>query len=84
MNAIATAKSAPTIAARAIAMVDTAMFDAWAAYDKTAQGVYWGGQALRRPPAEQNDVNKSAAVQQAAYLTLIDLYPSQKATFDAL
>ncbi len=38
----------PTINARALAIVHTAMYDAWAAYDATAVGTRLGG-SLRRP-----------------------------------
>src|SRR6266852_3553204 len=39
------------IAARALAIIHTAMFDAWAAYDPHALGTQYG-HALRRPAGE--------------------------------
>jgi hypothetical protein len=45
-------KTGPTINARALAIVHTAMYDAWAAYDATAVGTRLGG-TLRRPAAER-------------------------------
>ena len=38
LDAIRNTKTAPPIAARAIAITHTAMFDAWAAYDSVAKG----------------------------------------------
>jgi len=44
-----TAPNDPTVAARAYAIVHTCVFDAWAAYDRVAQGTRLGD-GLRRPP----------------------------------
>src|SRR5690242_12986150 len=41
----------PTIGSRMLAMIVTAMYDAWAAYDDKAVGTRLGDK-LRRPPAE--------------------------------
>ena len=71
----------PPMVARAHAMVSTAVFDAWAAYDATAVGTQFKG-TLRRPPAERNLANKQKALSFAAYRTLVDLFPTQKALFD--
>ncbi|HTE71077.1 MAG TPA: hypothetical protein VK942_20370, partial [Actinomycetes bacterium] len=53
LAAIRAVKTGPTINARALAMVHTAMYDAWAAYDATAVGTRLGG-SLRRPATERN------------------------------
>src|SRR5687768_562164 len=82
LQAIRNTRFAPMLAARALAIVHTAMFDAWAAYDDTAIGTQFGG-ALRHPASERTDTNKSTAVSYAAYRTLIDLFPSQSALFNA-
>ncbi len=42
--------------ARALAIVHTAMYDAWAAYDPVATGVHWDGD-LRRPLAERDEAH---------------------------
>ncbi len=68
--------------ARALAMVSTAMYDAWAAYDPVANGTRLGS-ALRRPRAEHSLGNKSKAVSYAAFEVLLDLYPSQKDALEA-
>lgn len=83
LQAIRLTKPGPPIAARALAIVHTAMYDAWAAYDETAVGTRLGG-ALRRPAAERTLVNKTEALSYAAYRSLVDLFPSQTPAFDAL
>ncbi len=64
----------PTVGSRFLAVVVTAMFDAWAAYDDKAVGTRLGGK-LRRPPAERNLANKEKAVAFATYRALLDLFP---------
>lgn len=83
LRAIQSSGAPPTVAARAIAMVHTAMFDAWAAYDPKALGTRLGGK-LRRPASEQTDANKTIAVSYAAYRVLVDLFAAQKASFDTV
>jgi hypothetical protein len=70
----------PPIQARALALVHTATYDAWAAYDPVAVGTRYGG-ALRRPLIEQTLVNKEKAVSFAAYRVLLDMYPAQSNSF---
>jgi hypothetical protein len=71
---------APTVAARALAIVHTAIYDAWAAYDPLAVGTRLGAN-LRRPEAERTQANKDKAVSYAAYLALVDLFPARQAVF---
>lgn len=73
----------PTIVARAIAVLHTCMFDAWAAYDQIAVPTVFS-RGWRRPAAEATDANKAQAVSFAAYRALIDLFPSERALFDSL
>ena len=73
----------PTIASRAYAIVHTAMFDAWAAYDPTAIATQLGDD-LQRPEAEITEVNKEEAMSFAAYRVLIDLFPDQADIFNQL
>jgi hypothetical protein len=68
----------PTVVARALAVVHTAMYDAWAAYDATAVGTRLGG-SLRRPADERTADYKSKAISYAAYRTLLDLFPTRSA-----
>ena len=83
LRAIQNSNLAPTIAARAIGEVHTAIFDAWAAYDPKSVGTRLGG-TLRRPVSEQTTANKEIAISFAAYRTLVDLFPPLKASFDAV
>lgn len=83
LQAIRLAKPAPTVVARALAIVHTAIYDAWAAYDNKALGTRLGD-ALRRPGRERTVENKRRAMSYAAYRALVDLFPTQKASFDAI
>jgi hypothetical protein len=74
------ARTAPTIAARALAVVHTAIYDAWAAYDPVAVGTRMGGN-LRQPAAERTLDNKNRAVSFAAYATLVDLFPARQGIY---
>ena len=72
------------ITARALAILHTSMYDAWAAYDPIAVGTRFGGD-LRRPVSEHTDANKAQAISFAAYRALVDLFPTQKTVlFDPL
>jgi len=83
LAAIRALKTGPTINARALAIVHTAMYDAWAAYDPVAVGTRLGG-SLRRPPAERTDAYKSQAISYAAYRALLNLFPARSADFRGL
>lgn len=67
----------PTILARAMSMVLTSAYDAWAAYDPKANGTRLGA-TLRRPAKERTQKNKELAIAQAAMRALLDLYPEDK------
>jgi hypothetical protein len=79
LNAIRVTRTTPPIAARALAIMHTCMFDAWAAYDDVAEGTRLGG-SVRRPHAEHTLPNKEKAVSYAAYRALVDLFPGQAPT----
>jgi hypothetical protein len=84
LQAVRQTSMAPMHVARALAIVYTCTYDAWAAYDERAIGTRLGG-ALRRPPAEWTDANKAEAISHAAYRALGDLFPGQRETlFDPL
>jgi uncharacterized protein DUF6851/vanadium-dependent haloperoxidase-like protein len=61
-------------AARALAIIHTCMYDAWAAYDERAVGTQLAG-ALRRPAVERTLANKQEAISYAAYRALVDILP---------
>jgi PAP2 superfamily len=67
-------QTGPTVTARAIGVLHTAAYDAWAAYDAVAKGTRLGSQ-LRRPAAERTLANKEKAISFAAYRVLTDLFP---------
>jgi hypothetical protein len=75
------AGTGPTVTARAIGVLHTATYDAWAAYDATAVGTRLGG-SLRRPESErtgdQGLENKKKAISYAAYRVLLDLFPESR------
>jgi hypothetical protein len=72
----------PTVTARALGIVHTATYDAWAAYSGVAKGTRLGSQ-LRRPAAERTEANKTKAISYSAWRTLSWLFPGRKATYDA-
>jgi hypothetical protein len=76
LAAVRATKPAPTVVARHLAIVHTAMYDAWAAYDAKALGTRTGS-SLRRPSSEWTANYKSMAISYAAYRVLLDLFPSQ-------
>lgn len=83
LQSIRETKHAPPVTARTLAMVHTAMYDAWAAYDEFAVGTRLGGR-LRRPAGEHTLANKEAAISYAAFRTLVDLFPGRAAMFESL
>ena len=82
VDAVVSTRSSDLVTSRALAVVHRAMFDAWSAYDAKAVGVRLDTAALRRPSAERSDANKLVAISYAVYRTLVDLFPSEKASFD--
>jgi hypothetical protein len=80
LEAIRKLPPAPTVAARALAIVHTAIYDAWAAYDPLAVGTRLGA-GLRQPETQRTQANKDKAVSYAAYTTLMDLFPARQSDF---
>jgi hypothetical protein len=83
LRAMRATRLGPPMLARALAVIHTAMYDAWAPYDPRAAGTRLGTE-LRRPAAERTDANKRRAVSYAAYRVISDLFPSQQPTLDSL
>ena len=77
-------KTGPTITARAIGILHTATYDAWAYYDATAVDTRQNlrppppAPSPRRPAIERTPENKSRAISFAAYRVLTDLFPPDK------
>ena len=76
-------KLGPPVAARALAIAHTCMYDAWAAYDRVAVGTVLGA-TLRRQPAEHTDANKAEAISVAAHRCLVNLFPAGAARLAAV
>ena len=63
----------PPVAARALALLHTAMYDAWACYSNNAIGTCLGDR-LSRPVEERTSDNKEKAISYAAHWTLKSLF----------
>lgn len=74
LQGVGDAKLGAPVVARALSIVHTCMYDAWAAYDERAIGTQLQG-ALRQPPAERTLANKQKAISYAAYRALADVLP---------
>ena len=74
LQGIRDAKLGAPVVARALAIVHTCMYDAWAAYDQRAVGTQLRD-ALRRPASERTLANKERAISYAAYRALADVLP---------
>jgi len=84
LQGVRDSKLGPPMVARALSILHTCIYDAWAAYDRVAAGTQFGA-ALRRPPAERTPANKRRAISFAAYRAAVDLFPADKTTvFDPL
>lgn len=79
LQAITDTRSVPTVAARALAIVNTSIYNAWAAYDPIAMPTL-RGVTLRSPEPDLS--KKSVAISFAAYHALFDLLPSDTSLFD--
>jgi hypothetical protein len=80
LQAVRDSTLGPPMVARALAMMHTCMYDAWAAYDEKAVGTQLGS-TLRTIPAERTPANKKKAISFAAYRAAVDLFPWDKAHF---
>jgi hypothetical protein len=74
LQAIRNTGPGPTVEARHLAVLHTAIYDAWAAYDDTALGTRLGA-ALRQPAGRRSPDNRDEAISFAAYRALVDLFP---------
>ena len=84
LQGVRDSKLGPPMVARALAIIHTCVYDAWAAYDHDAVGTRLGA-ALRRPEREHTRANKEIAISFAAYRAAVDLFPGDKVTvFDPL
>jgi PAP2 superfamily len=77
LQGVRDSKLGPAMVSRALAIIHTCIYDAWAAYDNRALGTQLGA-ALRRPRSEQTQANRAEAVSFAAYRALVDLFPADE------
>lgn len=82
LEAIRVVKPGPPMVARSLAVMHTAMYDAWTAYTAAAVGTRLGG-TLRQPPGERTPQNRRAAVSFAACRALSDQFPTRSADFES-
>lgn len=80
LQAIRETKQPPTLVARQLAILNTSMFDAWAAYDPKAVSTRKNSK-IQRPLKENTLRNKNAALSYAAYRVLVDLFPAKVPLF---
>lgn len=78
LNAVRASNAPPPIASRAMAMVQTAVFDAINA----AEGSPYEGYAVHAGPAGM-DISLDAATASAAYHVMLAIFPAQKTMLDA-
>jgi hypothetical protein len=74
LQGVQDARLGAPMVSRALAIVHTCMYDAWAAYDERAVGTQVR-EALRRPAPERTAANKEKAISYAAFRALEDLLP---------
>ncbi|WP_224485272.1 vanadium-dependent haloperoxidase [Robertkochia aurantiaca] len=75
-------KPRPTITSRYLALIFSAVFDAWSRYDDTAVPVYLNG-VDRVSPDQRTLTNKEIAISYAALRTMNEYYYSDKEKWDA-
>ena len=78
LEAIRKSKPGPPMAARSLAVIYTAIYDAWAAYDSVAKQTTTNFNA----GVTNNEQNLHTSLHYAAYRTLLDQFPGQKELFD--
>ncbi|MFF5218576.1 DUF6851 domain-containing protein [Micromonospora sp. NPDC000442] len=83
LDSVTDAVMGPPVAARALAIIHTCIYDAWAAYDTRAAGTRFGTR-LRRPAAERTSRNKEEAISYAAFTAATDLWPDSRARAEAV
>src|SRR5207248_10089514 len=79
LQGVRDAKLGPPMVSRALAIVHTCVYDAWAAYDRRALGTQLG-RTLRQHHSKHKRANKNKAISFAAYRAAVDLFPVDKAT----
>jgi hypothetical protein len=79
LKAVRDISPGPTIASRAIAIMHTCMYDAWATYDAKANPTRPNGIVRQKKVKDATE-----AISYAAYSALLDLFPSEAALYTSL
>ncbi len=79
LQGVRDSKIGPPMVARALAIVHTCIYDAWAAYDDRALGTQLG-RKLSQPHRLRTPANKNEAISFAAYRAVADLFALDDAT----
>lgn len=82
LQAVRNTRMAPPVVARALAIVHTCAFDAWAAYNPTAVSTRLSS-TPRKAQGGYAQEDKQKAVSFAVYRALLDLFPTQQPLLDA-
>ena len=77
LQGVRDSKLGPPMVSRALAIVHTCMYDAWAAYDPVALGTHLAERSARRRPRGLA-ANRAEAVSFAAFRALADLFPQDE------
>jgi hypothetical protein len=83
LHAVQTTHLGPPMVARALAILHTAIFDAWSMYTAGASPVF-APSTLRQPSELHTQPTMARAVNGAAYTALADLFPAAVGDFAAL
>ncbi len=83
LEAIRATHPGPPMVARMLAIENTCIFDAWAAYDRKARGTRFG-RSLKAPAPLRTEANKEESIAYAGYRANVDLFPGEKPKFDEL
>jgi VCPO second helical-bundle domain/Domain of unknown function (DUF6851) len=70
----------PPAIARALAIVHTCIYDAWAVFDPVAAGVHYHA----KNTSGADDERKARAISYAAHRALVNLFPAQQPLFDGV
>lgn len=80
LDAVRRSTLPPPAVARALAILHTCIYDAWAVYDPIASGVHYHEKDL----FTLTDDRRERAVSYAAHRALVDLFPAERALFDGV
>src|SRR5207302_4048582 len=77
LQGVGDSKLGPPMVARALFIVHNCIYDAWAAYSRTAVGTVFG-RSLRRPKSEGTHANKNQGIRFAGDRAAVGLFAGEK------